>query len=256
MKKVTPSQLLKSQRGAALLIMVAITAIFLTAAVFGAAFYFQSLLVSLNRERDAVVAIQVLQDFAVLAQKANDVYVSTAGVCPGYVKLPLPASHFCWITTNNCVRQTKENFVATGISQYCMSDVSADMSVGSINIEPAHQTLIASVIDTYRQVFAQRHEVLVALELKLLDHITIGLSPTAEAQASFLPVLPGGGPPTAKITPIVCPGGPAQDCKVCAGVNVECIELRICPRNGGCGAAPGAAGAIGWVRQTVGIMPR
>ncbi len=187
---------------------------------------------SLAFERRQVQGAEAMQDFALIARRANEVWIATTGACDATTTADGLGRPFCWpnldiVANNDCIRlPTSTSAVPVWL---CLN--------GGGTSPPRYQLL--QIATEFMQHLIKR----------FFDES----SSRAFAQSvTFLPNL--GGAPTNTIPLLNCPaGGPAStSCKYCAGVpqNVDCVTLRVCLRTGaGCAANQ-------WILQGVGVMPR
>lgn len=244
----------KNQKGIGVIAAVLMVAVFLLLIVFATSQYFSNLLVSYQRSTARLIALQVLQDFAVLAQNANSIYVNNAPNCPtGYTQNPSGAP-FCWSNTPNfdCIRVPADTNTAVSTAPFCISQpvngTQSKMDM-ALWIEPRltrWQRLQARSLDYLK---AAAHFSLIAVQRVLGT-----TDQTAWAQTPD-PSLPStAGAPTRNISIPPCDTATPGDtnCKRCtgAGKNVDCIMLKVCVNVGGCSSP------FEWYQQRVGVISR
>lgn len=190
--------------------------------------------------RSRIQSQQVLQEFAVLAQRANEIF--NRGSPPGCV-LPYtqaPAGRpFCWrldIPERNgaCVQSP---LPGGGTTPLCLTNA-GEMGVASLTIEPlhpAHPTLVARL-----------KENLVTISGRFLAELSAPLD--AQENQSHLPGL--GGAPTVNENNLTCGphGGGGGICVRCSNALVECLDLSVCTRPAGC------TSINDWYRQKIAII--
>ncbi len=258
-------KIISSQRGAAMI--VAALLIIVVALSFGAALAIQVFGVNqgLARTRARITSLQIMQDFGVLAQKANDIYHQQqppgcpALPAPGTIQFPAGAP-FCWpvpMANTICVASPRNG------TPICFG---AGLNVASINLYPPKETW-----GQFAQALKEfGHERLMAFLGEL----------TNEANAQFQPWMPTlAGAPTNDILDRCLAAGAVDDdhCKVCTTAtggawpinaylsNVDCLELQLCPTQipqpapwvaTPCpgGAGPASPGTL--YVQKIGFIPR
>lgn len=249
-----------NENGVGLLALILVVSALIASIVVATSIFFAKLQMQVVKQRDRSFAIQALQEFAVMAQKANDNYVNNANTCPAGTTAGSGPAAFCWSgasigpSTTICIKDPRSN---AGTQQTICLDTRTGAGVSRMgiaqfdirrNITPWERFKeVASIIYEEREkVFVQAaSEILATLDSQA--HAVVGME-------AHLPDLTGV--PTNTINnPSTCDGTVNNDyCKVC-GVNVTCIELRIC-------LAPSAqcdntSTALGnWFRQRIGILNR
>ncbi|HMN69772.1 MAG TPA: hypothetical protein PKC28_14610 [Bdellovibrionales bacterium] len=245
------------ESGAAMVIAIAIVMVVFTILFSAGQQNLDRLNVVLDMQRRAVVATQVMQDFAVIAQRANAVFERITGPlnCPGGTqRLPNPGtSRFCWSTTAgaNCVRHPDRAAVTL-----CLN-VSGQITISAHEVDGKDGLYVDYHPD--RSIKAQAKEFWERAKL-FAYYMQSGAAATfsnmAQAQnAAFHPAI--AGEPVVDINNPVCslaaPG--TTDCKKCpgtAGANVtECLNVSLCVRADNC-----PLGAQQRITQRIAILPR
>lgn len=260
---------LKSQRGAAVMIMVLGLSVIVGVIVYVANSYVENTLAKVSLQRDRIAALQVLQDFALLAGKANEVFESNlpAPGCPGtHQRYPAAPARFCWIAGQTCVK----NPIGMN-SNICLTIPTAAASGGqvlhvakkdltpAIEAMPEETTRWQRMIAYFRDIKTFRREIVNVAHRDLMGMVS------GEAYAARPEMhLPGVGAPDPvgpsqnTINNRACgPGTPNDYCKVC-GNNVQCLELRVCVAAPGCRnvASPAPTFYKDWYRQRIGVIAR
>lgn len=209
---------------------------------------------SLQKARARITSMQVMQDFAVMAQKASDNFyqqspLPAAGNCPGGMT-PLPANRpFCWDNpvVNNCVNTPR--------GQVCLNAAGVRrLTVAALELKLNRQS------ETWGQFF----EAVAAVAKDQWMGVLRGANQSAEAQLAepWLPAI-AGAPNVTMMQKCFTAGANNIDiCKVCNNnngsarvingynSNVDCLTLRMCPTpTGVCTNAQ-----LYW--QRIGFIPR
>lgn len=253
---------LQNQRGVGLLIVVAVLAVLVAGLIFSTQRLFDNTVRVISQQRDRIASIQVLQDFAVLAQKANEVFVRNNNACPGgWTAGPVG---FCWQGPFPNARDCVVNPIG-GNTNICLvlpgvvAPVAPTMNTAHLTAAPVYDGIMDQWRAQIADIITYRHEIVAELQkstLGLFDNQAHAIRPEP-----FLPDVgaPGpAGPAELTINNIGC-GGPfvQPSCKICAGagVNVRCIELRVCVSSTGCRNINNP-NFRDWFRQRVAIIPR
>lgn len=253
---------IKNQSGGAMLVVVFMVSIAMVTLFYAAQERFQQLNRAVNVQRQRIIALQVMQEFALLAERANAKFERCVGAnpaCPASVATcpagttRMAGRRFCWSTgfVGECVRHPDP-----AVQQICLS-VPAQMTITQSD-EIQEGDLIATVQPASGFQVSWRERLRTTRDVLALawEEAKSVLSETAHAQADLhLPTL-AGAPGGSNITPIVCNGGtPANHfCKRCppsAGLPMrECLSLRVCLINTGCPTPEN------WFIQRIGINDR
>lgn len=232
--------MVNNSRGAALLMMTFV--VLVVVLLLGQALISDSSTSTDNieREKRIVAGRAAMMDFAAMAQRANELYV-TKGNCVGVAGTTADSlgRPFCWPVAaggnENCIRHPldKGKFL-------CLDSANA-------RIEVAVQSRGTDWFSAFSK-----------LRQKALKALSENLNDSAEAQtwdsATFRPTLAGA--PTNNLALATCTSGTVggQNCKRCTdgpGVhNVQCVTLRMCLRE------TSACSGSDWIIQAIGVMPR
>lgn len=253
-------RILKNQRGAGILVAVAVLAVLVGGLVISTQLAFDNTVLEVTKQRDRIASLQVLQDFAVLAQKANEVFVRGGNACPPAPWQEAPAG-FCWQgpfpNTNNCVR----NPIGTGNICIAFPQPAAPgapaITVAQLSLIPVYDSYFDEMRAKVADIVNFREQIVAELQrktLSLFDHQAYAISPEPHLPDDAVPV----GPAELTINEMGC--GPANpfgqvNCKVCGLANVICIELRACISTIGCRDINNV-NFRDWYRQRVAILPR
>ncbi len=262
---------LKSQSGGALLVVVVMICFAMVALFNAAQVRFDALNRAVTEQRQRTVALQVMQDFAVLASRANSKFERCVGAVPACPAsgATCPAGHtrmagrrFCWSNgfAGECVRHPDP-----AVAQLCLS-AAAQMAIAQSDttneVEDAVDLVPTGPLPEEGFIamnWSERLRYAREFAALALEESKTWLSEKAYAQAvpePYLPVL--AGLPNANFNNITCNAGTAGNefCKRCpagggGGVRmIECLTLRVCLRSGGC------ATADQWYLQRIGINDR
>jgi len=248
--------------------MVLVVAILLLLIISASGVYFEASLKSYRNVNSRLLALQVLQDYAELAQKAHAVYVTynstvpAPGGCPvNYVQNPagLP---FCWLNQAgaDCVRIPTDSTAANpnlAIANvpFCLTapvtNAQTIMDMTALYIQPR--------FTRWQQLQAMGEQFLIDsshVARVALHKLSGGLDQRAWAQlaAAYHPTMVGA--PTNDITLYPCNAGASGDtyCKRCAGApgtTMDCINLKVCMLISRVCPNP-----QDWYNQRVGVMNR
>lgn len=252
---------LSNQRGIGMIFVVMVLTVLVGGLIFSTQRLFENTVRTVTKQRDRIAALQVLQDFAVLAQKANEVFVLNGNACPpAWTTSP---AGFCWngpFPNNrdcvvNPVGQTNICLVIPGTA----APGAPSMSVAQLTAVPVYDGYFDEMRSKIADAIAYREQFIAELQrqtLSLIDNQAYAIRPEPHLPDDAIPA----GPSELTINNIGC--GPANpfgrdNCKVCgAGVaQVRCIELRVCVSSSGC-ANINLAATRDWYRQRVGVIPR
>ena len=250
--------ILRSQSGMSLLLPIVVIGLIIFTFMSSIAKMYVTLNENNQRLVRGVAAIQVMQDFAVLLLQANDLYISSAGVCPAGtttvgIDPATPGQGYCWQTvppTATCIRHPMQNQLAN--RTLCLDPAGTGDANFALNIGPPEESTF----------FAQLKE----KSYELLKTVLNVSATEAVAQMAGRDIeLPdsAGAPVTGVTTVLSCSVADAagsQLCKRCVGTtavgntNVICKRIRVCLTGGG--GVCNAANNDNWVLERIGILTR
>ena len=257
---------MKNQNGYAALLMVSLVMVMVLVFITSASSAFRELYQVINFQQRVLASYQVTEDFAKMAQRANEVFVANGGACPaGPGFFADPVYPLCWpqataVSPNaNCVRHPMGDS-ALGARWICRRPVGGGVVDSEMNVVQLNLKVIPfdSPIKSFKALVA---EVLRESELTL-SLLVSRVQNFAFAQTSEMAHMPTavGAPPMSFAAALVCPAaGPnpnAAFCKRCddPASMQACVRFRVCLKKGGCDGAAG--NNPDWTIQTVGLMPR
>ncbi len=248
-------RILRSQSGMSLLLPIVVIGLIIFTFMASIAKMYVTLNENNQRLVRGVAAIQVMQDFAVIALQANDLFISSAGVCPaGTVNVNIdPATAgqgFCWRTAPaTCIAHPMQN--AAGNRQICLDPAGTGDANFALRIDPPDAPTF------FAQIKEKSYEF-----LKTVLNVS---STDAVAQMAGRDIeLPNiaGNPVNGVTTGLNCSTADAagsQLCKRCVGTtaigntNVICKRMRACLTGS---VACNAANNDNWVLERIGILTR
>lgn len=250
---------IQSQKGAALLIAIAILGVLIAALIMAVSQMFDQTVKQLTRQRERTAALQVLQEFAVLAQRANDRWVRNGGAaCPGGTTAR-PAQ-FCWPnpfpSPNICVASP-----LGGGADICLQSAGVPpaaapgvgMWVAEFTFAPKEQNIFQEWKSRVAQYWSYREEIILEAQRRILSltgNQAYALRPQLMLPDDAAPAGPGDN----VINNLACNAGSGNYyCKQCAAASVWCAELRVCVSPSGC---RNIATSKDWYRQRIGIIRR
>ena len=249
-------RILRSQSGMSLLLPIIIIGLIILTFVASIAKMYVSLNENNQKLVRGVAGIQVMQDFATMLLRANDVFISSGGVCPAatiFVNIdPATAGQgFCLRTAvaENCIAHPMQN--AAGNRQLCLDPAGGGDANFALKTFPLEEPTF------FARFKAKSYNL-----LKVLLNVS---ATEANAQVAGRDIeLPNivGAPVNAVTTGLNCSVANAvgsQLCKRCVGTigigstNVICKRIRACLTSG---AACNAANNDSWLLQRIGILNR
>ncbi len=188
--------------------------------------------------RSRIAGIQVLQEFAVLAQRANEIYERTNS-CGALTRLPA-GRNFCWqLAAENNGSCVQSPLPGGGTTPLCMS-------VGNNELAVALQTTHSpSNFEVAKQQIGEWSE-----RIAYRIFAELGAPLDAQENRAHLPtMIPASS--SVDINNVNC-GVIGGTCIRCNDANVECIDLYVCTNPSGCGAF--AATNERWFRQKIAVI--
>ncbi len=240
-------------RGSTLILLVLVVAVVLGGLVAGIRFHHENFVRQLQRHKIRNLSLQVLQDFALLAQKAHERWQSNQpGGCPAPFTQEQPA-RFCWrpgVTDEKCIRHPLSSPNDAVPLRLCVGEPNG-LQVSSLNIEvekDPYRYWKFVVVQTWREreFFANHYR------KKLLGGLH-NLLVAQTAAGAHLPTLAGA--PNNTIDNVTCTAATVgnETCKRCTNPpaqNLDCILLRACLNFNGC------PNPEDWSTQMVGIITK
>lgn len=229
--------------------------VLVSAVVVASSVHFANMQTQLMRQRDRVYGIQMLQEFAMLAQKAHDNWLDgglAVGTCPGgQINFPA-AGRFCWSGASLAPSPTICLKHPSNGSNVCMNTGAAGaMTVATLDFQRIIEPF-DDLKDRFRHLI-ENHDKLIAMFKADVFGRASNWAYAVAGMDAFIPELTGA--PTNDITNPVCNGTTVSDyCKVCtAGTgNVTCLEIRVCLDTTCSNTSPFAR----YYRQRIGLFNR
>lgn len=257
---------MNGQKGYAAILMVSTVLVLVLLLITSASSAFRELYQAISYQQRVLAGYQVTEDFAKMAQRANEVFRANGGACPaGPSFFTDPVYPLCWpeatvVSPNaNCVRHPFGDS-AQGSRWICRRPlgggvVDSEMNVVQLNLEVIP---FDSPGKSFKALVAQ-----VIMESGLiLDELSGRIQNLGFAQTSEMAHMPTtvGALPMSFAAALICPAaGPNPNptfCKRCDDpTNLQtCLRLRVCLKMGGCNGA--AANNSDWTVQTMALLPR